>query len=111
MSLWNSLSRFDPWPFSMLPIDLRPHRVQKLELLAKDPHCHWCGKEVKDYGDLTGKQYPHDLATLDHLVSRFFRKKGDVVKKVLACWKCNEERSLKEQLERNKQNENYIPRR
>jgi hypothetical protein len=75
-------------------------RGLKLKLLAIDPHCHWCGKEVKDYATprRIGEPYRKDEATIDHLISRFHRKKGETVGKVLACGPCNTRRSTLEMI-------------
>lgn len=72
-------------------------RKQKLYLLEKYKYCYWCGILVKDYNykSLSSKP-PHDEATIDHMFSRRFRKKGERTKKVLACYKCNSERDKRE---------------
>lgn len=72
-------------------------RDLKLRLLKEFGFCFWCEREVFDYGDLTFKHMPKDLATLDHIESRFFRKKGDRVVKVLSCYECNYRRGKAEE--------------
>ena len=69
-------------------------------MMAKNPHCHWCGVRVIEYS-LTytpGERRPDDMATIDHTISRYFRRKGSHVRKVLSCHKCNNNRA-KEELE------------
>lgn len=73
------------------------YRKLKLELMAKDKHCHWCKIEVHDHVQIEGVRQPDDTATIDHLISRFFRKKGETVAKVLACQKCNLQRARDEE--------------
>jgi len=74
-----------------------PRRELKLLLLKEFGTCFWCGKPVKDYGSTSEVRYnPPDMATIDHLESRFFRPKGKKVPKVLCCRKCNQQRSEKE---------------
>lgn len=73
------------------------HRDLKAAFLKLDPHCYWCRREVRDYGPRVPQTKSHkDEATIDHLVSRFFRKKGEIVEKVLACYQCNQMRSREE---------------
>ena len=63
-------------------------------LMAKDPHCHWCGIEVI-YRKLTfGEKMPDNFATIDHLFSRLSPQRGQKQHPtqeitVLACNKCN----------------------
>ena len=75
------------------------YRKLKLALIVNDPRCYYCRKEVKDYGRLPdGMSNPKDMATIDHTVSRFFRKKGERVVKVLCCFSCNHKNHAKEQI-------------
>lgn len=86
---------------------VRPSRARDRERLPRmrtrlfraDPHCFWCGCLVR-------LNVPHgtpDLATVDHLYSRFHparkenHKRQDRVLHVLACFACNHERGLCEQ--------------
>ncbi len=63
-----------------------------LPLLVKEfKNCFWCGVEVVDT-KLDGGKQPHYAATVDHLKSRFFRKLGEDVLKVLSCYRCNAKR-------------------
>lgn len=72
-------------------------RALKLALLEEYGYCYWCKRLVKDYGAREpGARDPDDMATVDHLVSRYYRKKGDIVDKVLACNKCNQARAREE---------------
>jgi hypothetical protein len=75
------------------------YRKQKLRLYAEDPRCYWCGIEtiLTNISRLGSKVNPR-MATVDHTISRFDPRrwvKGEG-KKVLACFKCNQERSAKE---------------
>lgn len=75
--------------------------------MAKDPHCHWCEREVvlyyvKEWGRNGYPKQPDDMATLDHIYDRFdtekreesWRKK-DPNRHVLACYRCNHDRNEK----------------
>lgn len=73
---------------------------RRQKLMAQNPHCHWCGKEVVEYNVAEWpKGMPHDLATIDHLFDKYdqetrqtaFDKK--LPQTVLACYKCNVERA------------------
>lgn len=67
------------------------------QLFRKDPHCYWCGCEVRNYYDGHHGRVHEDRATLDHLYSRYDPRRGkENGKRVLACWKCNHEREKAE---------------
>lgn len=68
----------------------------RLFLIEKYGVCYWCSRKVKDYPQVEGDKYRDDLGTIDHLISRKTRKKGETVGKVLACYKCNHERGWKQ---------------
>lgn len=78
----------------------RSHR--RRNLFNEDPHCHWCHKLTKLNGKHNG-----DLATIDHLYSKFhpYRNTPEYLNAhndsltVLACYDCNQLRSIKEHLE------------
>lgn len=64
-----------------------------LPMLTKEfKNCFWCGIEVVDL-KLDGGRPPHFAATVDHLVSRYFRQPGANVLKVLSCYRCNKTRA------------------
>ncbi len=67
-------------------------------LMARDPHCHWCGRELKDKKTNGRGRLPKDFPTIDHLQNRFFGRKYVPNKEmtVLACPSCNNERQRKE---------------
>lgn len=68
----------------------------RIKLLKVKDDCYWCGKKVKEYSNFKfkkGKTIPADMATVDHLISRHFRNKGDVSPKVLSCYSCNRKRA------------------
>lgn len=84
------------------------NKVLREYLMADDSHCYWCGIEVIYFVPQPQpykRHLPHNFATIDHKISRFFRKKGEVVEKVLACQKCNHERQRKEQYLLNQSNQ------
>lgn len=76
-----------------------PAARRRLRLLAEDPHCFWCGRDVQDYDGYQftkGEMIPDDLATLDHVNQRY-RQKGVRPRQgmtVLACFRCNQRRSV-----------------
>ena len=68
--------------------------------------CHWCkkptllvaGMQETDY--LKHRDAPKNLATIDHLDSRLNPergKKAGELRKVVACWQCNNDRGIKEE--------------
>lgn len=69
----------------------------RVAMLEQFKFCYWCGIRCKDYVFQEGKPQPKDIGTVDHLVSRHFRKKGELCGKVLACFRCNDKRSRKPQ--------------
>lgn len=71
------------------------YRALKLSLLQQFGVCFWCDRKVSDYNRTKGYQ-PPDTATVDHLVSKYFREPGDVSLKVLSCLECNQERAHNE---------------
>lgn len=76
-----------------------------LPMLVKEfKNCFWCGVEVIHLKCDGGKQ-PFYSASVDHVVSRYFRKKGDNVLKVLSCYRCNAKRA---DIENKKYSKNHI---
>lgn len=71
-------------------------RRLKVLLHVKDKRCHWCGIETVLYAPENGILSDRD-ATLDHVVSCNYRKKGEPTEIVLACYKCNNDRNKAEQ--------------
>ena len=82
------------------------HKDLRKIFMDKDPHCHWCKVMVVEYPEIQnrslkrGEQYPPDGATIDHLYDRFDTKNRYKVyknyeNKVLACYKCNQDRAKK----------------
>ena len=72
---------------------------RRIRLMLKDPHCHWCRRELRLY-DIRGGKLPPDYPTIDHLKDKFLHgKRPEVGMKqttlVLACPKCNNERTNK----------------
>lgn len=72
-------------------------RDLKRLMLAEFGVCYWCDTPVKDYGMMPpGVRYPHDTATIDHVMSKYLRKKHQWSLKVLACEECNTRRSIED---------------
>lgn len=69
----------------------------RLELMSKDPHCYYCGGEIKEYILEIGDRAPQDMATLDHLHDRFDPKRyqNNDEPVVLCCFRCNNIKSNK----------------
>lgn len=72
------------------------NRNRKLKLLFLEKYrvCFWCGVNVRviEHARNTSR-LAQDMATIDHVESKYFRKKGQVVTKVLACYSCNKKRA------------------
>lgn len=74
------------------------HRALRRALMEEfGSLCWWCDRTVKEYPPrVRGEGRRQDEATVDHLISRLFRRKGDRVVKVLACEPCNLKRAKME---------------
>lgn len=70
-------------------------KLKNLLMKEFNGKCFWCDIKLDDY-PYSGGFEPSNMATIDHLISRYYRKKGDDVLKVLCCYSCN---SLKAHLE------------
>jgi len=73
--------------------------VRRYVLWRKDPHCNWCGRLTVLYPSDT-KKLPEDAATIDHMIDRNdpshdYKVKQGKQTTVLACRRCNEQRSQK----------------
>jgi hypothetical protein len=70
--------------------------THRLRLLATDPHCHWCGREVREYNVGEAIQ-PPDQATLDHLHPKGHPNRRPIETRadatVLSCFECNQRRN------------------
>ncbi len=94
--------------------NVRQMRKRRRNLLAEDPHCHWCGRELRDYDVPQPQAWPADMATLDHLNSRILYPGGRPVTRVftagrgvvtcrpasatvLSCFPCNQKRAVDEE--------------
>lgn len=82
--------------------------------MTEHPFCIYCGIKVKDYGFIpVGVSVPPDAASVDHVKTRYERKPGEIVDKVLACVKCNIKRGTamnrKHQLAANIANKKLSP--
>lgn len=90
-------------------------RRRRRSLLALDPRCYWCEREVRDYDIPQPKEdYPPDMATIDHLDSlvryplgrpRYYvfsvgprgqATRIPAIRTVLSCWPCNSDRAVDE---------------
>lgn len=72
------------------------NKKRKLKLWSENPHCHWCGCLT-----VLANTHVENQATVDHLYSRYnparYLDRGhDEPTTVLACYKCNHERGVKE---------------
>lgn len=76
---------------------------QRRSLFAKNPACYWCERITTLYVAKDGEIPPDNMATIDHLRSRFNPRrkepnpKGEK-RRVLACHKCNQKRGRLEWL-------------
>lgn len=68
-------------------------------LFTADPHCYWCGRLTVWVTPANGVLAP-DTATVDHVVSKYNRPWNSPTDLVLACFECNQRRSVEEQRER-----------
>lgn len=75
---------------------------QRRRMWEYDPRCHWCGvvTVLPKPGPPKGPPNPR-LATIDHLRPRHHPGRreptnGKEFRRVLACWKCNNERDRRE---------------
>jgi len=78
------------------------NRSTKEKLFKEDNRCHWCRKPTV-LTNLSRSSIPSNAATVDHLISRlsphrWVRKKPNQRRKVLACCRCNTNRSIQETL-------------
>jgi hypothetical protein len=76
------------------------NRLFKKQLWNENPYCHWCGC-LTQLTNCANGIIPNDAATLDHLISRFnparwIKRKPGERRKVLACYACNQRRSIEE---------------
>lgn len=81
-------------------------RDLRIRLMEQHPFCYWCKQQVYEHPDTKrnlnkGERYPDNMATIDHLYSRFNPEKRyqvykDHEDKVLACYACNTKRSEEE---------------
>lgn len=73
---------------------------QRKALWSRDPHCHWCGV-LTALPTPGGSPKAKNEATIDHLrprhhPGRLEPAKNQEVRRVLSCWKCNNERDQRE---------------
>lgn len=80
-----------------LPSQLRAERMntgrsarRRRKLLARDPHCHWCGRHVEEE-----PASDYEKATLDHVIPLHRGGSNGPDNTVLACGPCNERRANK----------------
>jgi hypothetical protein len=78
------------------------NRTLKLKLWNEDPRCYWC-KIPTVLTNTANEKLAHNTATVDHLISRYnpgrwLKKKTGQKRKVLACFACNQKRSMQETL-------------
>ena len=66
--------------------------------MAENPRCYWCGIKVIYFNTGPEGIQPNNFATIDHIKSRFERRKGEHVDKVLCCFECNQKRAYEDSL-------------
>lgn len=79
---------------------------RRTRLWKQDKRCYYCGIETvlpENFLSKSGrlKVTPKNLATIEHLRSRLNphrteKNKGNEIRRVLACWQCNQERGAQE---------------
>ena len=78
------------------------NRSLKLKLHQIDPKCHWCQRVTLLTNIAHVGSNPNPLmATIDHIVSRYnperwVKRKPHEIRKVLACFECNNRRASEE---------------
>ncbi len=94
----------DGYPFKKYWIGGRPenYHLLKLFLIEKYKVCYFCFQPVRDWPHIDGGVQPDDSATIEHIVPRPYRKRGEITEKVLACCRCNQDRNDLEQKRRTK---------
>lgn len=78
--------------------DNRQYGKWRRRMFDFDPRCYWCGRKTVWCAPADGIM-PADGATVDHLHSRYDReRRGNtrMVSVVLACYECNNRRSMEE---------------
>lgn len=79
--------------------------------MEENPYCHWCGQKLiyfKVNQMPKGKAFPHNFATIDHLIDRYDPEgrhkawKTHQNNTVLACYSCNVKRAKQRTLEQSK---------
>ena len=77
------------------------NRAIKLKLFQEDDRCFYCGCKMI-LTNTNGELLPPNAATLEHRISRLHikrwvrKKKKEPKRQVLACYKCNHNRSVLE---------------
>jgi hypothetical protein len=65
------------------------HRAR---LLAEDPHCAYCGREVVYFKPQQGKALPGNFATIEHVYTRIEGRRPRQGQQILACLDCNHDK-------------------
>lgn len=82
-------------------------KKQRTRLWKENPHCFYCKcltilpEDLPvEHGYASGKlkNVPDDMATIEHIYSRLNPSRWIRGKRVLACYKCNNEKSREEEL-------------
>jgi hypothetical protein len=78
------------------------NRETKLKLFAEDSKCYYCRCEMA-LTEPNAKSLPPNAATIEHRISRYNpsrwrKKRPNEKRRVLACYKCNQDRSALETL-------------
>jgi hypothetical protein len=72
---------------------------QRRKMFEKHPFCYWCGCQLQLI-ERSGGKCPANAATIDHIYSRLHPNRTTIchneTRRVLACYKCNNNRSREE---------------
>jgi hypothetical protein len=78
-------------------------REWRLRHFKKHPFCHWCGIRLRIVERQHGGKQADDEATVDHIRSRLDTRRHEPVRpgqsevrRVLSCYKCNQQRNVDE---------------
>lgn len=84
----------------------KQRRKQRQKLWNENPHCYYCGiltvpPEIRTKEQVEKGYYFDNMATLEHLFSRlnpkrYEKHKFKTVRHVLACYKCNNDKSMED---------------
>ena len=70
---------------------------RRINLLAADPHCYYCGTGVRYYPLAEGEVIPDDFATIEHVYTLNDGPRPPRGEQVLACYRCNQDKGVADQ--------------